>query len=76
MLWNYSCAGDVTEYFSSMGWVGLGQEYLIVGGLGWVEGMMGWVGLGYEIWTHGHVCSAEHCHVLFTAAYIKESQLL
>ena len=35
----------VTEYFSSMGWFGLGQEYVIVGGLGWVQGMMGWVGL-------------------------------
>ena len=51
----------VTEYFSLMGWVGLGQEYLNVSGLGWVglgwvEGMMGWVGLGYENWTHGHVC--------------------
>ena len=26
----------VTEYFSSMGWVGLGQENLNVSGLGWV----------------------------------------
>jgi len=24
------------EYFSSMGWVGLGQEYLNIGALGWV----------------------------------------
>jgi len=40
----------------------LGQEYQVVGGLGWVEEMMGWVGLGYENWTHGHVCASLDCY--------------
>jgi len=39
----------------SFHWVGLGRDFLISIGSGWVRQSMGWVGLGHIKWTHGQL---------------------